>query len=256
MAGPRRVRLDRLLLDRGLVETRNQAQALIKAGAVTVSGMVRDRPACQVTPDVAVALTADPEPYVSRGGRKLAHALDAFQVEPAGHTCADLGASTGGFTDCLLQRGATKVFAVDVGYGQLAWKLRQDERVVVMERTNARLLESLPQAPSLIVGDLSFISLRLILPAILRIAQPGAEAVLLIKPQFEAGREGIGKGGRVRDEEVRTNAIQGVVDAAEGLGCTVLGLVRSTVPGAKSGNVEELVHLRLDAAGAPPSSEP
>jgi 23S rRNA (cytidine1920-2'-O)/16S rRNA (cytidine1409-2'-O)-methyltransferase len=244
MAGRRR-RLDRVLVERGLADSRTQAQALIKAGKVLVAGIVRDRPAAQVDPGLDVKVTAPVEPFVSRGGRKLDHALQAFGVDPSGRTCADLGASTGGFTDCLLQRGAARVYAIDVGYGQLAWTLRSDARVVVMERTNARHLEALPEAPSLLVGDLSFISLRLILPAVLRIAAPGAEAVLLIKPQFEAGRDGLASGGRVKSPEVRAAAIARVLDDARALGCTVHGTVESSVPGAKSGNIEELVHLGL-----------
>lgn len=249
MAG-RRKRLDRLMVDRGLAETRNQAQALIKAGVVQVGGLVRDRPAAQVDPGVDVKVVAAVAPFVSRAGGKLDHALGSFGVEVAGKVCADLGASTGGFTDCLLRRGAETVYAIDVGYGQLAWKLRQDPRVVVMERTNARHLEALPVPPQLVVGDLSFISLRLILPAVLRIAAPGATAVLLIKPQFEAGPEGIGHGGRVKSDAVRAAAIETVLGHARELGCTVRGHEPSSVPGAKSGNVEELVHLALPGSPA------
>ena len=241
----RRVRLDKLVVQRGLADSRQQARVLIADGQIQVDGIPRIKPAAQVATGVHVALVGPGLAYVSRGGHKLAHALDHFDVQPSTKVCADLGASTGGFTDCLLQRGAAKVFAVDVGYGQLDWKLRSDPRVVVMERTNARHLQSLPDAPRLVVGDLSFISLRLVLPAIQRIAAPGAEAVLLIKPQFEAGPEGLKKGGVVRDETTRTAAIHKVIDDARQCGFTVLGTVPSPLAGARSGNVEELVHLSI-----------
>jgi 23S rRNA (cytidine1920-2'-O)/16S rRNA (cytidine1409-2'-O)-methyltransferase len=240
----RRLRLDKLVVERGLADSRQQARTLILSGQIRVDGIPRDKPAAQVSPGVHVTLEGPGLAYVSRGGHKLAHGLDHFQVDPAGRVCADLGASTGGFTDCLLQRAAARVFAIDVGYGQLDWKLRSDPRVVVMERTNARHLDGLPQPPELVVGDLSFISLRLILPAIQRIAGAHTDAVLLIKPQFEAGREGLKRGGLVRDEATRTAAIKRVVDDARAQGFTVLGTVPSPIAGARSGNVEELVHLR------------
>ncbi len=239
----KRIRLDKLVVERGLAASRQQAQELIRTGQVQVDGLPRDRPAAQVTPGVHVTLVGPGLAYVSRGGHKLAHALDHFSVAPAGRICADLGASTGGFTDCLLQRGAARVYAIDVGYGQLDWSLRSDERVVVMERTNARHLEGLPEAPDLVVGDLSFISLRLILPAIQKIGAPGAEAVLLIKPQFEAGPEGLRKGGVVRDDSTRAEAIARVVEDARQQGFDVRGTVPSPIAGARSGNVEELVHM-------------
>lgn len=240
-------RIDQLLVDRGLAETRTRAQALIRAGSVLVEERPIDKPGESVAAD-AVIRVRERLRYVGRGGYKLEAALDAFQVDPAGRVCADLGASTGGFTDCLLQRGAARVYAVDVGYGQLAWSLRQDPRVVVMERTNARHLEALPEPVSLVTGDLSFISLTLMLPAVLRLGAPGGEAVLLVKPQFEAGREGLRRGGVVRDDETREQAIQKVLDAAEALGVRVLGGLESPLPGAKQGNVEHLVHLRLPVA--------
>ena len=240
-----RVRLDKLLVDRGLAESRQRAAALIRAGVVLVNEVPRDKPGTQINPDAQVRLKENPLPYVSRGGLKLEAALDTFGVDPAGRTCADLGASTGGFTDCLLQRDAAKVFAVDVGYGQLAWSLRTDDRVVVMERTNARHLESLPDPVSLIVGDLSFISLSKILPAVQRLAQPGTEAVLLIKPQFEVGKAFVAKGGVVRDEAARADAIARVQHDAQELGAQVLGVMDSPVPGAKKGNIEALIHLML-----------
>ncbi len=240
-----RVRLDKLLVDQGLAESRQRAAALIRAGVVLVDNVPRDKPGTQISTDAVLRLKANPIPYVSRGGLKLEAALDEFSVDPSGRTCADLGASTGGFTDCLLQRGATRVFAVDVGYGQLAWSLRTDDRVVVMERTNARHLESLPDPVSLIVGDLSFISLSKILPAVQRLAHKGSEAVLLIKPQFEVGKAHISKGGVVKDDVARSAAITRVQQDAEALGARVLGVMDSPVPGAKKGNIEALIHLEL-----------
>ena len=242
-----RIRLDMLLLDRGLADTRQRAQALIRAGVVLVDDVPRDKPGTQVKADAAVRLKGNPLPYVSRGGLKLEAALDAFKVDPTGMVAADLGASTGGFTDCLLQRGAAKVYAIDVGYGQLAWSLRKDERVVIMERTNARHLESLPEPMDLIVGDLSFISLTKILPAIRRLATKDTEAVLLIKPQFEVGRDDIAKGGVVRDPEARQAAIDGIRSAAEDSGARCNGIIDSPIAGAKKGNIEALIHLSLEA---------
>ncbi len=251
MTGARRERrrLDQALVERGLAETRAKAQALIRAGSVLVEERPCDKPAELVDLDAQIRVR-EALRYVSRGGYKLEAALDAFGVDPTGRVCVDLGASTGGFTDCLLQRGAARVYAIDVGYGQLAWSLRQDPRVVVMERTNARHLTGLPEPVSLLTGDLSFISLTLMLPAILAIGGAGAEAVLLVKPQFEAGREGVGKGGVVRDPEARAAAIQRVLDACVAHQVQVLGGVDSPLPGAKQGNVEHLVHLRLPAGPA------
>ena len=242
-----RIRLDKLLVDKGLADSRQRASALIRAGSVLVNDMVRDKPGTQVQSDSSVRLRDNPLPYVGRGGLKLEAALDAFSIDPTDMTAADLGASTGGFTDCLLQRGAKKVYAIDVGYGQLAWKLRQDDRVVVMERTNARHLESLPEPIDLIVGDLSFISLTKILPAICRLGSPGTQAVLLIKPQFEVGREAVGKGGVVRDDEARQAAIDSIQEAAKAAGAECHGVIDSPVPGAKKGNIEALLHLTLGA---------
>jgi 23S rRNA (cytidine1920-2'-O)/16S rRNA (cytidine1409-2'-O)-methyltransferase len=240
-----KVRLDKLMVDRGLADSRHRASSLIRAGVVLVDNCPKDKPGTQVSSDAALRLKSNPIPFVGRGGLKLEAALKAFGVDATGRVCADLGASTGGFTDCLLQRGAAKVFAIDVGYGQLAWSLRTDDRVVVMERTNARHLESLPEPVSLIVGDLSFISLTKILPAIQRLASHGAEAVLLIKPQFEVGRESVGKGGVVRDESLRQAAIAKVVASAEAGGAVSHGVIDSPIPGAKKGNIEALIHLSL-----------
>jgi 23S rRNA (cytidine1920-2'-O)/16S rRNA (cytidine1409-2'-O)-methyltransferase len=235
-------RLDLDLVRRGLVDSRARAQALIGAGEVLVDEVVWDKPGARVLPEQAVRVRTAAIPYVSRGGLKLEAALDFFGVDPTGRVCADLGASTGGFTDCLLQRGAARVYAVDVGYGQLAWKLRQDPRVVVMERTNVRHLEGLPEPIGLVVGDLSFISLSLVLPAIRRLDP--RELVLLVKPQFEVGREAIGKGGVVRDADAREEAVRRVCEEAESAGFVVVGRMESPVPGAKAGNREWLVHLR------------
>ena len=243
MPGGTAERLDVEVVRRGLAATRERAQAEIRAGNVLVNERVADKPGSRISPDSAVRLRESPLRYVSRGGLKLEAGLDAFGVSPLGRVCADLGASTGGFTDCLLQRGAARVYAIDVGYGQLAWSLRSDPRVVVMERTNARNLSSLPEAPSLLVGDLSFISLRLVLPAVRRLLARGGEAVLLVKPQFEVGRERIGKGGLVRDEAARLDALADVEAAARSEGFTVRGQMESPIAGAKAGNREWLSWL-------------
>lgn len=240
-------RLDLLVVARGLAHSRERAQAEIRSGNVLVNERVADKPGERVDEAAAIRLREAPLRYVSRGGLKLEAALDHFRVDPVHRTCADLGASTGGFTDCLLQRGAAKVFAVDVGYGQLAWSLRSDARVVVLERTNARHLQALPEPTSLVVGDLSFISLRLMLPTVRRLCSPGGEAVLLVKPQFEVGRDRVGKGGLVRDESARRDALETVKKSAEGEGFVVLGAMESPVPGAKAGNREWLLHLAAPA---------
>jgi 23S rRNA (cytidine1920-2'-O)/16S rRNA (cytidine1409-2'-O)-methyltransferase len=227
-----------------MVDTRSRASALIRAGEVLVEERVVDKAGTRIADDASIRLRKQACPYVSRGGLKLQHALESFEIEVDGLCCVDLGASTGGFTDCLLQRGARKVYAIDVGYGQLAWKLRTDERVVVMERTNARHLESLPETIDLLVADLSFISLHKVVPAMQRIA-PGSRAVLLIKPQFEAGPGQVSKGGVVRDPVLRAETINKVLSDLEELGCTNHGTQPSPIPGAKKGNIEELVFLEL-----------
>ena len=237
-------RLDVLLVERGLLDTRARARAAIMAGEVRVNGQRVDKAGTAVPLDAAIEL-ATPMPYVSRGGFKLAGALDAFGVAVAGRVCADVGACTGGFTDVLLQRGAARVFAIDVGQGQLDWKLRQDERVVVLEKTNARYLASLPQPIDLAAIDVSFISLRLILPAVAGWLAAGADVVALVKPQFEAGPESVGKGGIVRDPAVRRRVLEDVLGWAAGNGWSVAGLVRSSLVGT-DGNVEYLAHLRRD----------
>ena len=207
-------------------------------------------PSSPVTPDAVIRLRTAPSPFVSRAGAKLDAALGTFGVDPAVRVCADLGASTGGFTDCLLQRGAVRVYAIDVGYNQLAWKLRSDPRVTVMERTNARTLAALPEPVGLVVGDVSFISLAQVLPTVGRLlAGAAGDAVLLIKPQFEAARGALLPGGRLADD-AREGVIAGVLDDARGLGFEVLGVTASTVPGARAKNVEALVHLRLAKAPA------
>jgi 23S rRNA (cytidine1920-2'-O)/16S rRNA (cytidine1409-2'-O)-methyltransferase len=229
-------RLDVLLVERGLAESRTQAQALVLAGRVPGY----DKPGTQVD-EGAQLKVEQPPPYVSRGGEKLAHALDAFDVDPAGRDCLDVGASTGGFTDVLLQRGAARVIALDVGYGQLHEKLRRDDRVVVLERVNARELRELPFEPELVVADVSFISLRLALPPALALARAAWEAVVLVKPQFEAGRKEV-KGGVVRDVDVRRRVVREVAEAAVEWEAETVGVVDSGLPGPK-GNREVFLHL-------------
>jgi 23S rRNA (cytidine1920-2'-O)/16S rRNA (cytidine1409-2'-O)-methyltransferase len=230
-------RLDVLLVERGLAESRAQAQALVLAGLVRG----HDKPGQQVEDDAELEVER-PAPYVSRGGEKLAHGLDGLGVDPAGLDCIDVGASTGGFTDVLLQRGATRVIALDVGYGQLHPRLRNDARVTVLERTNARTLTELPFAPQLAVCDVSFISVRIALPPVLRFCAAGWEAVVLVKPQFEAGRADVGKGGVVRDDAVRRRVVREVAETAPSWGASVRGVVDSGLPGPK-GNREIFLHL-------------
>ena len=237
-------RLDLLLVERGLAESREQARRLIMAGEVLVNDEVSDKPGKNVA--VAAALRIrNPLPYVSRGGLKLAAALDEFQIDVTGLKAADVGASTGGFTDCLLQRRVGRVYAIDVGYGQLAWKLRTDSRVIILERTNIRYLEQLPDGVlvDLAVIDASFISLALVLPATLRLLTPEAQIVALIKPQFEAGKDQVGKGGVVRDKAVHRRVLTEVMALANQLGLCIAGLTVSPAPGP-AGNIEFLVWLR------------
>ena len=230
-------RLDVLLVERGLAESRTQAQALVLAGRVPGY----EKPGTQVD-ESATLEVEEPPPYVSRGGHKLAHALDVLGVDPTGRDCLDVGASTGGFTDVLLQRGAARVAAVDVGYGQLHERLRSNPQVAVLERTNVRALRELPFAPDLIVCDVSFISVRLAVPPALALASPGWEAVVLVKPQFEAGRGEVGKGGVVRDEGVRRRVVREIAQAALAWGGETLAAVDSGLPGPK-GNREVFLHL-------------
>ena len=238
-------RLDKQLVDRGLAASRERARALILAGQVVVDEQMIDKVGTQVKLDAVIRLKGDDIPYVSRGGLKLEKALEVFPVEVKGRTVLDVGASTGGFTDCLLQNGAGKVFAVDVGYGQLAWSLREDPRVVNLERTNIRHLqpEILSEAPDLAVIDASFISLDKVLPPTLKLLQENAEVIALIKPQFEVGKGQVGKGGVVRDPELHQQVVDRIKSLSAELDCEVLGLEESPILGPK-GNREFLIYLR------------
>ncbi len=242
-----RERLDVLLVARGLAESRSLAQRLIGAGEVLVDGRVVDKPGAQVPMTATLTLAARPR-FVSRGGEKLDAALERFAIPVAGRVAADIGASTGGFTDCLLQRGALRVYALDVGYGQLAWTLRQDPRVVALERTNARYVTALPERVDLIVSDVSFISVRLIYPMAVRWLREGGEIVSLIKPQFEAGRAQVGKGGVVRDPAVHRQVLVEVCAALAELGLGLRGLMVSPLLGP-AGNVEFLGWWQPGVAG-------
>jgi 23S rRNA (cytidine1920-2'-O)/16S rRNA (cytidine1409-2'-O)-methyltransferase len=242
-----RKRLDVLLVERGLAESRAQAQALVMAGRVP--GYEK---AGQQVDESAELVVAQPPAYVSRGGEKLAHALDELGVDPAGRDALDVGSSTGGFTDVLLQRGAARVIALDVGRGQLHERLRNDPRVSVLERTNARDLTELPFAPDLVTCDVSFISVRTALPPALALAKPGWEALVLVKPQFEAGRDQVGKGGVVRDPEVHRRVLREVAEAALAWPAEVVGVVDSGLPGPK-GNREFFLHLVHREQPSPPN---
>ena len=252
----KKIRLDQLLVDRGFFPSRERAKAAVMEGVVFLNGQ---RAAAAVKPGMAV----DPEtdalevrgntlPWVSRGGLKLEKALNVFSYDPAGLVCADCGASTGGFTDVLLTRGAAKVYAVDVGYGQLAWKLRNDPRVVNLERTNARYLtaEQIPEALDLAVMDLAFISIRLVLPAVRALLRPDGDVICLIKPQFEAGREKVGRNGVVRDPETHLEVLERLLAEFPALGFTPLGLDFSPIRGPE-GNIEYLVRLKKGEHPAP-----
>jgi 23S rRNA (cytidine1920-2'-O)/16S rRNA (cytidine1409-2'-O)-methyltransferase len=242
---PEKKRVDVLLVERGLVPTRERARALVLAGKVWSGERCVDKAGESLRVDVVLTVRGEDHPYVSRGGVKLAGALDAFGLEPRGVVAADFGASTGGFTDCLLMRGAARVYAIDVGYGQLHERLRRDARVVVMERTNARHLQSgaLPEAADWIVIDASFIGLAKLLPAALALLRPGGELVALVKPQFEVGRAAVGKRGVVRDETARMTAIARVVTEAEMLGATLMGQADAVLAGPE-GNREHFIWLR------------
>lgn len=241
---PSSERLDIALVRRGLVESRNKAQRLIMAGQVRVNSQTAVKPSHSVHEGDRLVVDDGPR-FVSRGGQKLEAALQAFEISVSGAICADIGASTGGFTDCLLQHGAKVVYAIDVGRGQLHWSLRRHEKVVVMERTNARYLESLPEPIEVLTVDVSFISLRLLLAPALGLLTPNGQAVVLIKPQFEAGREAVGPGGVVRDPNVRRAAANRVLMEAASVGWKPLGLIRSPITGSK-GNVEFLAWLSLN----------
>jgi 23S rRNA (cytidine1920-2'-O)/16S rRNA (cytidine1409-2'-O)-methyltransferase len=235
-----KTRLDSLLVERGLFESRSRAAAAVMAGEVRLGedGPRAEKPGQLIAEDVPLVVKGGPA-YVSRGGVKLANALDAFGVDPAGRQCLDVGASTGGFTDCMLQRGAAHVVALDVAYGQLHWRIRQDQRVTVVERVNARALDcaALPYRPDLIVIDVSFISLAKVLPAVLACAAPRFDCLALVKPQFEVGRERVGKGGVVRSADARRSALVAAGEAARELGYSVLGFASSGLPGP-AGNRE------------------
>jgi len=237
-------RIDVLLVELGLAPSRQKAQALILAGEVLANDRPVAKPGDLVSPDASIRVRNDPVPYVSRGGVKLAGALDAFGISPAGLVCLDVGISTGGFTDCLLQRGAVKIFGIDVGRGQLAWKLRQDPRVVLFEDTNIRHFDpaALGQQVDLAVVDVSFISLTLVLPVVFHALKPGGTCLPMVKPQFEVGKGQVGKGGVVRDEAKRLAAVERVKAFAAGLGFEVKGTAQSPLPGP-SGNVEYFLWL-------------
>jgi 23S rRNA (cytidine1920-2'-O)/16S rRNA (cytidine1409-2'-O)-methyltransferase len=239
-----RVRLDQLVVERGLAPSRERARALILAGQVTVDNRPATKAGATVDDEAAVTLLSPDHPYAGRGGLKLAHALDTFHIDVSGRECLDIGASTGGFTDALLQRGAARVVALDVGHGQLDWKLRNDPRVVVIERFNARhlTLADLPGPVGLVCIDVSFISLRQILPAVTPVLRPGADVVALVKPQFEAGRSEVRK-GIIRDPAIHARVLEEVVAAGAEVGLSRVASTPSPITGQK-GNVEFLVHFR------------
>ena len=241
-------RLDVLLTEQGYADSRSKAQAIIMSGLVYVNGQKADKPGVSYEETVELEVRGAVCPYVSRGGLKLEKALRDFGVDPTGFVCSDSGASTGGFTDCLLQQGTSKVFAIDVGYGQLDWKIRSDPRVVVMERTNIRYVtpEDLGEALDLSVVDVSFISLKIVLPTIKNLLKPTGQVLCLIKPQFEAGKEKVGKKGVVREKSTHKEVLDDFVALADQLGFRILGLTFSPVKGPE-GNIEFLGHLSLSA---------
>ena len=240
-------RLDVLLTERGHADNRTKAQAIIMSGLVYVNGQKADKPGVSYEETVSVEVRTGGCPYVSRGGLKLEKALRDFGVNPKGYVCSDSGASTGGFTDCLLQQGASKVFAIDVGYGQLDWKIRSDPRVVVMERTNVRYVtpEDLGEPLDLSVIDVSFISLRIVLPVVKTFLKSTGQVLCLIKPQFEAGKDKVGKKGVVRDPAIHKEVLDSFVDLTKEIGFNILGLTFSPVKGPE-GNIEFLAHLTVD----------
>lgn len=247
----KKVRLDQLVFDRGLTESRERAKTTIMSGVVFVNGQRVDKPGTSVAPDASVEIHGETLPFVSRGGYKLDKALKVFPVDPSGKVCIDCGASTGGFTDVLLQHGAARVYAVDVGYGQLAWKLRTDERVVNIERTNLRYISEaeIPEPLDLAVMDVSFISIRLVLPAVQKLLKDGADLICLIKPQFEAGREAVGKKGVVRDPSVHKEVIRQILDFAASQSLRVEGLDYSPIKGPE-GNIEYICHMKNSEGSA------
>ena len=237
-------RLDVLMFERGMSESREKARAMIMSGVVFVNGPRSDKPGSQFVDDCTIEIHGQTLEFVSRGGLKLKKALSFFGVSPAGMTCIDCGASTGGFTDCLLKNGAVKVYSVDVGYGQLAWSIRSDPRVVVMERTNIRYVtsEQIPEKMDLAVIDVSFISLKLVLPAVRELLKEGGEVLCLIKPQFEAGREKVGKKGVVREQSTHIEVLEAFLNNAKEAGFSVIGMTFSPIRGPE-GNIEYLGHL-------------
>ena len=239
-----------MLVETGLAESRSLAQKLIMAGQVRVNGELVHQASQRVEPGASIVIDQGPT-FVSRGGEKLKAALDDFGISVGRAVCADIGASTGGFTDCLLQHGASRVYAIDVGRGQLHWKLRQDPRVIPIEGQNIRYLESLPEMVDLVVVDVSFISVGLVLPVAAGLIRPGGDIVVLVKPQFEAGRKHIRRGGVVKDETVRRQTVARVIDSAQELGLGAHGLIRSPLKGPK-GNAEFLLWLRGASAKAAP----
>ena len=249
----KKIRLDQLVFDLGLAESRERAKTTVMSGLVFVNGQRADKPGMQVLPDARVEVKGTAVPYVSRGGLKLEKALKVFPIDVTDKVCIDCGASTGGFTDVLLKNGAAKVYSVDVGYGQLAWSLRNDERVINMERTNIRFIssEQIPEPLDICVMDLSFISVKLVLPAVCALLKDDAQLVCLIKPQFEAGREEVGKKGVVRDKAVHLSVIESVLGFAPTVGMTVMGLDFSPIKGPE-GNREYLCYMKkgVHEAGA------
>lgn len=241
----KKVRLDQLICDMGLVSSRERAKTTIMAGDVFVDGQRVDKPGTPVDPEKHIEVRSQPLKYVSRGGLKLEKALKSFEYDPSGETCIDCGASTGGFTDVLLQNGAKRVYAVDVGYGQLAWSLRNDERVVNMERTNVRYIspEQIPEKLDLAVMDLAFISIKLVIPAVQQLLKENGHMMCLVKPQFEAGREKVGKKGVVRDEKVHLEVIDSVLEFVKSRQLSVIGLDYSPIRGPE-GNIEYLLYLK------------
>jgi 23S rRNA (cytidine1920-2'-O)/16S rRNA (cytidine1409-2'-O)-methyltransferase len=250
---PKAIRLDQELVTRGIAPTRSHAKALVMAGDVLINGMAASRPAATVLPADILTLKERPR-FVSRGGEKLAHALDTFGIEVAGMVAADFGASTGGFTDCLLQRGAIRSYAIDVGYGVLDQRIRDDDRVVVMERENVRYVTGLPEPIDVVVVDVSFISLAKVYGAVTAVLRPGGLCVPLIKPQFEAGKRDVGKGGVVRDPAIHRRVLAEAIEHATVAGFEVLGLTASSLIGP-AGNIEFLAHLRQSPEPAPPSED-
>jgi 23S rRNA (cytidine1920-2'-O)/16S rRNA (cytidine1409-2'-O)-methyltransferase len=240
-------RLDKLLMEKGIIRSRERARALIMEGRVTVDGRTIDKPGTKVEAEAELQLRGEDQPYVSRGGIKLETALSAFGIDPRGMVVMDVGASTGGFADCALQKGARKVYAVDVGYGQLAWKLQKDPRVVNLERTNIRYLkrEEIPEEVDLILIDTSFISIEKFLPHLLGFLRRGGDLISLIKPQFEVGKGEVGKGGVVRDPIRHQKVIDRISDFSRGLGLKVLGVIESPLLGPK-GNKEFFFHLKKE----------